>query len=51
MAEAYIEAAQIHVAVILAAETPNPMLLPAVMYPSAFSSFLPIRVEIRKVPP
>jgi hypothetical protein len=39
------------VAVIDAAEMPNPMLPPAVMYPSAFSFFWLILTDIHMVPP
>ena len=51
VAEAYIDDAQIQVAVMLAAEMPKPSLLPAVMYSSASSDFLPILWEMRNVPP
>ena len=45
-ADAYIDEAQIQVAVILAAEMPKPILLPAVMYSSAFSFFFRMPREI-----
>src|SRR5690625_712031 len=46
-----MDEAQIHVAVMLAADIPNPTLFPAVIYPSAFSFFFRMRVEIQYVPP
>ncbi len=51
VADAYIDDAQIQVAVMLAAEMPKPTWFPAVMKLSAFSFFLPMRRDMRNVPP
>lgn len=49
--DAYIDDAQIQVAVMLAAEMPNPILLPAVMYSSAFSLLRLIFTDMNMVSP